>query len=246
MLKAFQDNAALLLGDQADKMIPFSTSFDVGWRADHLLTSFVPSDITDKDIYTHDFDDRHLLYPGYKEGVRKLNEWYNAGLIWKDFALYPAGDTTEDNLIKAGYVGSFMHNWDYPYRNAEDGIHFNLKRQVGEDAVFIAIEPFENDAGAHKKFLSAGNDRNVFFPATNDEPVASLMYLDWITKLENRMFLQIGQEGVTHEVQADGTIKTISAQGEIIMNSPSNIDYTMTINGLDLGRFGQEHQGTCQ
>lgn len=235
MLIAFRDNASLLLGDEADKMIPFSTSFDIGWRADHLLTSFVPNDITDKDIYVYGFDDRHFLLPNYKEGVRVLNKWYNEGLIWKDFSLYPAGDPTEDNLMKAGYVGAFIHNWDYPYRNGEDSIHANLQRLVGPDAAFVAVEPFPNDAGVYKKFLSGPIDRKIFFPATNDEPLASLLYLNWISKLENRLFLQFGEEGVTHEKLEDGSYKTLAATGEKIMNSPANIDYTLTINGLDLG-----------
>src|SRR5690606_19722518 len=114
MLVAFKDNASTLLGADADKMIPFSTSFDVGWRADHLTGAFVPNDITDKDVFINGFDDRRFLFPNYKEGIRVLNKWYNEGLIWKDFPLYPAGDTTEDNLMKLGYVGAFMHNWDYP------------------------------------------------------------------------------------------------------------------------------------
>lgn len=235
MLKAFKDNASTLLGADANKMVPFSISFDVGWRADHLLGSYTPNDITDKDYYINGFDDRRLLMPGYKEGVRKLNQWYNEGLVWKDFALYGSGDTTEDNMMKAGYVGAFIHNWDYPYRNGDDSINNNLKRLVGEDASYIAVEPFKNDAGVYKKFLSGPVDRKVFFPSTNDEPLASLLYLDWISKLENRMFLQIGEEGVTHEVMEDGAIKTLAVTGEKIMNSPANIDYTITINGLNLG-----------
>ena len=235
MLVAFKDNAELLLGKDADKMIPYSTSFDVGWRNDHLLTSFVPDATTDKELYLRGFDDRHLLYPNYKEGVRVLNKWYNEGLIWKDFPLYPAGDATEDNLIKAGYVGAFMHNWDYPYRSGEDSIQANIQRNVGPEAGFIAIEPFKNDAGVYRKFLSNPIDRKVFLPATNDEPLASLLYLDWISKLENRMFLQFGEEGVTHEVLESGALKALPVQGEKIMNSPNNIDYTITINGLDTG-----------
>lgn len=235
MLYAFKDNAELLLGDDAAMMIPFSVSFDVGWRADHLLTSFVPSDTTDKDFYIYGFDDRHLLYPNYKEGVRKLNEWYNAGLMWNDFALYGPGDKTEDNLMKSGYVGAFIHNWDYPYRDGEEGIHFNLQTGIGEEAAFIAIEPFQNDAGEHRKFLDNPIDRKVFFPYTNDEPLASLLYLDWISTFENRFFLQFGEEGVTHEITEDGAIKTLATTGEKIINSPANIDYTITINGLDVG-----------
>lgn len=235
MLKAFQVNASLLLGDEADKMIPYSTSFDVGWRNDHLIASFTPEDLSDRDVYVNGFDDRRLLFPNYKEGVRVLNKWYNEGLIWKDFALYGAGDRTEDNLIKAGYVGAFMHNWDYPYRDGQEGIHANLQKLVGEDAAFIAVEPFQNDAGIYRKYLSAPIDRKVFFPASNKEPLASLLYLDWISTLENRRFLQIGEEGVTHEVLADGAVQSLPVTGEKIMNSPQNIDYTLTINGLDLG-----------
>lgn len=235
MLQAFKDNASTLLGKDSSKMIPFATSFDIGWRVDHLTTSFVPDNITDKDIYVNGFDDRRLLFPNYKEGIKVLNKWYNQGLVWKDFPLYPAGDATEDNLMKAGFVGAFIHNWDYPYRSGEDGIHANLQKLVGPDAAYIAVEPFPNDAGVYRKFLSAPVDRKVFFPATNKEPLASLFYLDWISKLENRVYLQFGEEGKTHEKMSDGSFKTIAATDEYIMNSPANIDYTITSNGLDTG-----------
>ncbi len=235
MLKAFQDNAKTLLGADANKMVPFSISFDVGWRADHLLASFVPDNFSNKDAYIYGFDDRKFLFPGIKEGVKVINKWYNEGLVWKDFALYGSGDPTEDNMMKAGYVGAFIHNWDYPYRNGDDSINNNLKRLVGEDAGFIAVKSFKNDAGTYRKFLPGPVDRKLFFPSTNDEPLASLLYLDWISKLENRSFLQIGEEGVTHEKLPSGAVKTLAATGEKIMNSPSNIDYTITINGLDIG-----------
>ncbi len=235
MLVAFRDNASTLLGADADKMVPFSISFDVGWRSDDLIASFIPDAITEKDYYVNGFDDRKLLMPGTKDAIKVLNKWYNEGLVWKDFAIYPAGDTTEDNMMKAGYVGAFIHNWDYPYRNGEDSIQSNLERMVGPDAGFIAISSFPNGAGLYKKFLPGPIDRKVFFPATNDEPVASLLYLDWISKPENRQFLQIGDEGVTHETQADGSVKMIPVTGEKILNSNNNIDYTITCNGLDLG-----------
>ncbi len=236
MLRAFKANAAKLLGKDAGKMIPFSISFDVGWRADILTTSFVPDKITDKEMWINGFDDRRVLWPNFKQGIKVLNKWYNEGLIWKDFPLYGAGDKTEDNQMKAGYVGAFIHNWDYPYRDTGDGgIAGNLKKLVGPDAAYIAIECFKNDAGAYRKYLSPPVDRKVFFPSTNDEPVASLLYLDWISTLENRKFLQIGEEGINHETQTDGSVKAVAVRGYKVMNSPQNIDYTITINGLDLG-----------
>ncbi len=235
MLKAFKANASKLLGADANKMIPFSIGSDVGWRADTMLNSFVPGDYSDKDMYVNGFDDRRMLWLGYKDGIKKLNQWYNEGLIWSDFALYKQGDKTEDNLIKSGYVGAFIHNWDYPYRDGDNGITANLKSLVGSDAAFIAVDTFKNDKGEYKKYLSPPVDRKVFLPATNKEPLASLLYLDWISKLENRSYLQIGDEGVTHEKLEDRSIKLLAAKGDSIMNSPNNIDYTITINGLDLG-----------
>ncbi len=235
MLIAFQDNAEVLLGDDADKMIPFSVSYDVGWRAANIIESFINPAMTDKEFYVNGFDDRMYTQNGTKEAIRLLNKWYNDGLMWDDFALYGSGDTTEDDMIKAGYVGAFMHNWDYPFRNGEDSIQANLKRIVGEDAAFVAIDCFENSDGEYaKRAYSSAGDRKIFFPATNDEPLASLLYLDWISTPENIQYLQIGDEGVTHTKLAGGGVSIIPATGDAIQNSGQNIDLTITCNGLNL------------
>lgn len=235
MLIAFRDNADTLLGADADKMIPYSVSYDVGWRAATLIESFIDPDITDKEYYINGFDDRKLTQNGTKEAVRLLNKWYNAGLMWDNFALYGSGDTTEDDNMKAGYVGAFTHNWDYPFRNGEDSINANLQRNIGEEAVFVAIDPFDDSKGTHTKYVSStAGDRKIFFPTTNDEPLASLLYLDWISQPEHIEYLQIGDEGVTHNVLEAGAIQTVAATGDAIMNSGMNIDYTITCNGLHL------------
>lgn len=235
MLVAFRDNAATLLGADADKMIPYSVSYDVGWRAATLIESFIDPAISDKEFYVNGFDDRKLTQNGTKEAVRLLNKWYNMGLMWDDFALYGSGDTTEDSMMKAGYVGAFTHNWDYPFRNGEDSINANLQRQVGADAKFVAIDCFEDKNGGHTKFVPGPIDRKIFFPSTNTEPLASMLYLDWISAPEHIKYLQIGDEGVTHNVLEGGAIQTVAATGDAIMNSGMNIDYTITCNGLNLG-----------
>ena len=234
MLIAFRDNADLLLGADADKMVPYSVSYDVGWRAATLIESFIDPDISDKEYYINGFDDRKFTQNGTKEAVRLLNKWYNDGLMWKDFALYGSGDTTEDDMMKAGYVGAFTHNWDYPFRNGEDSINANLQRLVGEDAKFVAVDCFEDSKGTYTKFVSGPIDRKLFFPSTNDEPLASLMYLDWISDPAHIEYLQIGDEGVTHNKIDGGVIQTVAATGDAIQNSGMNIDYTMTCNGLKL------------
>lgn len=232
---AFRDNASTLLGADADKMIAYSVGSDVGWRAATLIESFMDPDITDRELYLNGFDDRKLTQKGTKEAVKLLNKWYNDGLMWKDFALYPAGDSTEDDMMKAGYIGAFTHNWDYPYRNGEDSIHANLQRLVGEDAYYVVCDPFEDSKGTHTKFVSStAGDRKIFFPATNDEPLASMLYLEWISTPENIQYLQIGDEGINHNVTADGAVSVVAATGNDIQNSGFNIDYTITCNGLNL------------
>lgn len=235
MLIAFRDNADVLLGADADKMIPYSVSYDVGWRAATLIESFMDPDINTKELYVNGFDDRKFTEVGTKEAIRLLNKWYNADLLWDDFALYGSGDTTEDDMMKAGYVGAFTHNWDYPFRNGTDSISASLKRIVGEDAKYVAIDPFEDSKGTHTKFItSSAGDRKIFFPTTNDEPLASMLYLDWISDPEHIQYLQLGDEGVTHTVVSDGVYASMATTGEAIMNSGNNIDYTITCNGLNL------------
>ena len=234
MLYAFKERAAELPVDDASKVIPYSVSYDVGWRAATLIESFIDPEISDREFYINGFDDRKLTQNGTKEAIRLLNKWYNDGLLWDNFALYGSGDTTEDDNMKAGYVGVFTHNWDYPFRNGVDSLNANLQRNVGPDAKYVAIDPFTSSDGSHTKFVPGPVDRKVFFPLTNDEPLACLLYLDWISDPEHIEYLQIGEEGVTHKVLESGAIQTMAATGDAIMNSGMNIDYTITCNGLKL------------
>ena len=235
MLVAFKDNADTLLGADASKMVPFSMSTDVGWRAAGLIESFMDPDITEKELYFNGFDERFLTQNGAKEATRVLNEWYNEGLIWNDFALHADGDTTEDDMMKAGYVGAIFHNWDYVYRNGDEGIQANLQRTFGDDAGYVAVESFEDSKGGYTKYsYSTAGDRKIFFPSTNDEPLASMLYLEYITTPEVIQYLQIGEEGVTHKVLDDGAYEIVAATGDPIMNSSNNIDMTITCNGLHL------------
>ena len=236
MLYAFKERASELPVDDASKVIPYSVSYDVGWRAATLIESFIDPEISDREFYVNGFDDRKLTQNGTKEAIRLLNKWYNDDLLWKNFALYGSGDTTEDDNMKAGYVGAFTHNWDYPFRNGVDSVNANLARNIGPDAKYVAIDPFTDSNGTHTKFVSStAGDRKIFFPLTNEEPLACLLYLDWISDGEHIKYLQTGEEGVTHEVLESGAIKTMAATGDAIMNSGMNIDYTITCNGLNLG-----------
>jgi putative aldouronate transport system substrate-binding protein len=235
MLYAFRDNAATLLGEEnADKMIPMTLGQQIGWGLRDLVFSYVPEDFSDRDTYLYRKGDELFLIPETKEAYRLVNKWYNDKLIWQDFPLSTTGDTGAKDLIKAGYVGSYMQNWDTPWRDGEEGEQLNMQNQVGPEAAFIPVGTFENEAGLHRYYMGAATDRNIFFPMTNEEPVASLLYLNWITDIDNSVYLQVGDDGVNHTAMPDGSVQMIQATGADIMNSVNNIDYTMTINGLRL------------
>lgn len=238
---AFRDNAELLLGDNADRMIPFHLGHDVGWTGSLIFESFIPSDVTEREWFVYGFDDRRFHFQdAMREGLRVLNRWFNDDLIWSNFFLHPAGDPMADDQVRLGFVGSFIHNWDVPFR-AGDAFITEMRENVGPEANFIAITPFTNDVGEVRKFMPNPTDRFIFLPATNTEPLASLIYLDWISRMDVREFLQFGIEGVHRETLPSGAIQLLaetdyhSWPNHQFIPSLRNFDMTMTVNGIDLG-----------
>lgn len=228
-LRAFKEKDPGGVG--ANHVIPFTMTDDVRWRAGTLLESFVDPNLSDKDRWINTVIDRQFLLPGYKEGFRLLNQMYNEGLIDPEFPLY-TDDTISDDLIKSGVVGAFIHNWDQPYRDTP-GLLRDLKENV-PDAEIISIDPFHNAAGKTQKSLYDSAGLHFFIPKSSKNIEGALRYINWLSKFENRYFLQVGEEGVTHDI-VDGVPKLKPAEGEKIMNSAQNIDYTIMINGLDVG-----------
>jgi len=216
LLYAFKDNAELLLGSDANQMIPLHMTADPGWVAGQMIGSFVPDDITDKDLYVYGWGgERNWFYPGIKEGVRYLNKWANDGLVHADFALFGTGDDTPDNFVKAGFVGAIAsHSFDQPYRGDGDGWNGSIQDKFGEEAGFIAVDTFKNNAGVYRKYLGPGNDRFLFVPSTSTEPIAALLYLDMMCRAEIRFVLQIGFEGINYEVQPNGSFQNIPIEDQ--------------------------------
>ena len=235
MLYAFRDNAARLVppGRSPSEIIPWGVSDNITWGAQTLINSMRPSDLTDRDRYIYGYG--AITLPGTKEALRMMNRWYNDDLLWRDFALGGALDM--DDLMKIGLVGVHIQNWDHPFRSGGLDINTTLQRLFGPQAYFFASNPppFTDDRGYPMRDHGTAGDRTIAFPASNTEPVASLLYLEWITKLENRMFLQIGVEGINHIRHPNGAIEMLVAGAPHAINSVNNFDYTITINGINFG-----------
>ncbi|MDR2591038.1 MAG: extracellular solute-binding protein [Oscillospiraceae bacterium] len=238
LLYAFKANADELLGSDANQMIPLHMTSDPGWVAGQMISSFIPDDITDKDLYVYGWGaERNFFYPGVKEAIRYLNKWFNDGLIHPDFALFGTGDDTPDNLVKAGFVGAIAsHSFDQPYRGDADGWQGQIQEQFGEDAGYIAVDTFKNDAGIYRKLLGPGNDRTLFIPSIGTDPVAALMYFDFLCRVETRFMLQIGFEGINYE-KIDGAFVGIPIADDTDpyhMRSGRNHDIAITTHSAGL------------
>jgi len=164
---------------------------------------------------------------GYKRGVQEMNKWYNEGLIFRDFPLMVTADDFY-NQIKSGVVGAFCQNWDMPYRT-DYRLLVDLRRNV-PGADYVPIDVVQNKDMMDKVGLQ------IFIPSFSPNKDAALKYLNWLAKPENYQFLQIGREGVNHQM-VNGVPMTIAtpAGNPWIQNSPNNIDYTMPINGVEMG-----------
>lgn len=239
-LMAFRDNAALLPGNDNGTVIPYKLGADVTWHASTLFESLVPSDITEREWFVHSLpgnNNERLFHfeEVAREGSRILNRWFNEDLLWNDFVI--ADDAAGGDLVIHGRVGAFTGNWDFPYR-ANPGFVAGMQDHVGPEANFIPIAPFRNDAGEVRMFFPAPIDRHIFFPTTNTEPLASLLYLDFISRPDVLDFLQFGFEGMHYEVLADGSIATLAETDENpfpnnkVFPVLRNFDLTMTVNGI--------------
>ena len=230
-LIAFRDNDPGNVG--RTRVIPFGVNSDARWGLANLVHPHINPNMSNRDRWVYNIADRNVFMPGYKEGVRLMNKWYNEGLIFRDFPLMTTADDFY-NQIKSGVVGAFSQNWDFPYRQ-DIKILEDLRRNV-PDADFIVIDPIQSSDGVTRKDMMDKVGLQIFIPSFSKNHVAALRYLNWLAKPENFHFIQVGQAGVNHEI-VNGVPRTLGrpAGDPWFQNSPNNIDITMPMNGIEMG-----------
>lgn len=229
-LAAFRDRDPGNVGRQ--NVIPLFTDADARWNLAEFILSSINPNLSDRDRYVYNFGGgaaRQLAMPGIKEGVRLMNQWYNEGLIFRDFPLVPQGADDYWNTLKIGYVGSFSGNWDLPYRTDYKIIE-DMRRNVPAGD-FVPV-----NLGLNNKEIYDKVGLQMFIPAFSKNQEAALRYLNWLCIKENYTFLQIGQVGVNHQlVGGVPQLLTRPANDPWMQNSAQNIDFTMPINGIEMG-----------
>ncbi|WP_339225007.1 extracellular solute-binding protein [Paenibacillus sp. FSL H8-0332] len=169
------------------------------------------------------------LKPGNKDAYKWLNKLYNEKLISPDFAL---DKTTKqaDADVTNGKVGFYAANWDYPMTQK---IRVPLK-QNSPDAHYVPVDTFKNTEGKYLKEVYNENGIFSFIPKSSKNAELAVKYLNWMADPEVMFFLQFGEEGVHHTLK-DGIPQGIAQTGEKMQMSNLNMDYTMIVNGAELG-----------
>jgi putative aldouronate transport system substrate-binding protein len=228
-LKAFRDRDPGNVGK--NRVVPLGINADARWGLADFINHYCDPKLSDRDRWIYNIADRNIMVPGYKNGVKEMNKWYNEGLIFKDFPLMTTADDLY-NQIKSGVVGAFCQNWDFVYRT-DMNILVDLRKNV-PNADYVPINITKNKDVMDKPGL------RIFIPAFSQNKDAALKYLNWLAKPENYSYLQLGDADVTHKM-VNGIPQTVAAppQHPYFMNSPNNIDITMPMNGVELGSDAQ-------
>jgi len=224
-LVAFRDRDPGKVG--ANRVIPFGTDDDVRWNFGDLVANYWQKGLTERDLWINTAADRYLAIPGYKDGVKVMNQWYNEKLIYQDFPLMKTTSGEFYNVIKSGVVGSFNQNWDLPYRT-----DYKINEELAKNVPGASYIPIDINLANKSKLDKTG--LYMFIPTFSKSQKEALQYLNWLAKFENFNFLQIGERGRNHNI-VDGVPQVVPVTGPWIQNSQANIDITMPLNGVWLG-----------
>lgn len=230
ILKAFKEKDP---GGVGDNLVPYEAWSDVTWAFGQIMDSFIDYSADDKELAMNYPGEIPITLPGYKDGMKWINQLYNEGLIDPQFPLYK-DNVTPDANASAGFVGAYSHNYDYPLRTSP-GIITELKK-ANPDAEFVPVDCFENpymDNETVKQIYSPAG-LLIFVPATSQNVDGAVAYLNWLSSYDVRFFLTCGEEGVHHTLDENGIPVMVNVEGEKIMNSPNNLDYALILNGVDL------------
>jgi putative aldouronate transport system substrate-binding protein len=224
-LIAFRDQDPGNVGK--NRVVPFGQNSDARWGLANLIHNSIDSNISDRDRWIYSIHERYIMMPGYKEGVRRMNQWYSERLIYQDFPLMTTADDFY-NQMKSGVVGAFAQNWDLPYRT-----DYKINEELAINIPGAKLVPIDVTIN---KDMQDKVGLQIFIPSFSKNYVAALQYLNWLAKPENYHFLQVGQEGVNHVLE-NGVprIQTRPAGDPWFQNSSQNIDMTMPMNGVEMG-----------
>ncbi len=206
-----------------DKVIPWAMSGRADTEKGYL--SFVGSYVTfadDKEAYMYN-EAYTAVAPGAVDGLRKLNELYNAGLISQDFAT----DTNEDIYkaqVSAGNVGFFVDDtggtsWDLM------SIAYNAQGSTA----FVPVQCFDLPDGSYRSVYEPRFGMYIMVPKTSEAKAdACMKYLDWMSDPEIAENIAYTPE---HEKDEAGVPVALTEAQLFEKGYPGTLDDLSIVNG---------------
>lgn len=178
-----------------DKTVPWAMSGRADTEKNYL--NFVGSYVTlesEKDAYVYN-EAYMAVAPGSKDGLKQLNQWYNDGLITKDFPT----DTTEDVMkadVANGRAGFVLDDLTQPWESFKV-----LNTELGHET-FVPLYCFDLPDGTYRNPFEYRHAMFVMVPATTKEEEkldACMMYLNWLADPENAKQVRFTPDMVVDE-----------------------------------------------
>lgn len=178
-----------------DKTVPWAMSGRADTEKNYL--NFVGSYVTlesEKDAYVYN-EAYMAVAPGSKDGLKQLNQWYNDGLITKDFPT----DTTEDVMkadVANGRAGFVLDDLTQPWDSFKV-----LNTELGHET-FVPLYCFDLPDGTYRNPFEYRHAMFVMVPATTKEEEkldACMMYLNWLADPENAKQVRFTPDMVVDE-----------------------------------------------
>jgi putative aldouronate transport system substrate-binding protein len=190
-------------GNTGGKVMPFSIQGvdpnNIDWTVHMLVRSFVTKETDEQKMVLA--GEGRWVEPGYKEGIRMLNKMFNEGLINPDFVLDKDGKQYEKDVIQ-GRIGSFIHNFDQPYRQSP-GWQAELAKAI-PGANLVPFDPFTNFEGKHAKMKYNPVGLLIVVPTFSKNAEAAVKYLNWMADADVIKMLENGQLGVQYTDEKNG------------------------------------------
>lgn len=156
-----------------DNVIPWAMSGRNDTEKNYL--NFIGSYVNlaeDKDAYIYS-EGYMAVAPGAVDGIKKLNELYNKGLLSKDFAT----DTTEDIYkaqVTAGNVGFFLDDTERPWD------YITILNQSAGGRTFVPVQCIELADGSFRTPFEPRYGMFIMIPKSSGKKVdACMKYLNW-------------------------------------------------------------------
>lgn len=185
--------------NQGSEMFPLGLigAWDAG-LADTIMKAFIDTPNLTDEMHACYND---MFWPGYKEGVRYLNQLYNEGLADPDFMVDTDTSYTSFNgLLSNGRILAFGH----------DAAEVTGVKALYETDSEAEVVPFylDNVNGEQFNRVYAPTGMYIAVPATCKNPENAIKYLDWLSVWDNAKVLHYGFEGVHYEMDGN-TVVTI-------------------------------------